>query len=97
MFETPETKSYEEVDAAQAKLHDAGLDHWSVTPMHGISGDSRAYFKATRVAPGGIREVTHREAHILVELAREVDARLASIEPQATAVVSGTADTTTGG
>jgi hypothetical protein len=97
MFETPETKSYEEVDAAQAKLAQAGLDHWQVTPMHGVSGDSRAYFKATRVAPGGIREVTHREAHILVELAREVDARLASLDPQATPVASDAADTTTGG
>jgi hypothetical protein len=92
----PETKMPDAVDAAQSLFADAGLAHWQVTPMHGVSGDPRAYFKATRVAPGGIREVTHREARVLLELARELDARIGG-QPEAVAVTSSTLDTHTYG
>jgi hypothetical protein len=88
-----ETKSHEDVEAAQAKLNEAGLSNWSVVPVHGTDGDVLAYFRATRVAPGGIREVMHREARILVELCREVDARIASVETPAAHVVSGVQNT----
>jgi hypothetical protein len=89
----PESKSYEEVQNAQALLDGAGLSHWSVTPVHGVSGDPLAYFKATRVAPGGIREVTHREARVLLDLCREAELRFDTAPQSAVTVTSGPIDT----
>src|SRR2546429_579387 len=91
----PESKSYEDVEAAQELLSAAGLNHWQVVPIHGAHGDPFGYFKASRVAPGGIREVTHREARVLLRLAQEVDARLNSTPQGAAVVTSGTTDTNT--
>jgi hypothetical protein len=91
----PESKSHEDVANAQTLLDDAGLSHWKVTGMQAVSGDPFAYFKATRIAAGGIREVTHREARVLLELAREVDTRIASTSPQSVTVTSGVRDTHT--
>lgn len=92
----PETKTPDEVDDVQANFDAAGFGHWTITPQHGVSGDLRAYFRAERVAPNGKREVTHREGRVLLELAREVDARFGA--PEAVAVVAGVLDThNTGG
>jgi hypothetical protein len=90
-----ETKSYDEVDALQVTLEEAGLGHWKVTPMNGVHGDHRAYFRAERPTPNGKAEVTHREARVLVRLASEKDALLASTNPPP--VASGSADTSTYG
>jgi hypothetical protein len=91
----PETKSYEDVEAAQARLDDAGLGHWKVTPMHGTEHDPLAMFRAERVAPNGKREIAHREARVLVRLAREADSRIPDDSP--VAVSTGTTDTSTHG
>jgi hypothetical protein len=93
MLYEPEIKSHAEVAEAQALFDAAEMSHWQVTGTTGTRLDHLAYFRAERVAPNAKREVIHTDARVLLGLAREVDARIASLDPTAVAVTSGlTAD-----
>src|SRR5439155_13847950 len=91
----PEIKSHAEVDEAQRLFNDAGMSHWFLTGTIGTAADRLSYFRAERVAPGGKREIIHNEARVLLDLAREVDARLASLDSTAVAVSTGVLNTHT--
>jgi hypothetical protein len=93
MIEEPQIKSYAEVEEAQKLLNENGCEHWFVTGTTGTAHDRMAYFRAERTAPNGKREVMHTEARVLLNLCREVDARMASVETPAQHVVSGVQNT----
>ncbi len=66
--------------ATQALLDETSLSHWRVMLANGTASDPRSYYRAERQGPRA--EVIHTEAEVLVALAAEADARLASLQPR---------------
>jgi len=93
-----ESKSYDDIEAAQELLNENDCGHWEVGSTAGTSADPLAFFTAQRIVSGGRSfQVTHRDAKTLLALAQEADARFAANDLPPIAVHSGTADTVTQG
>jgi hypothetical protein len=74
----PAAKTYDELEEAERLFAEAGLTGWSVTPLNGQVGDATSLFRAERPTPNGKREIAHASAEVLVRLAQEADALIAS-------------------
>jgi hypothetical protein len=93
----PQSVTLEQVEAAQELLNEHGFGHWFVNGVAGNHADPIARFSAQRIIPGGRAfSVLHDDPKVLLELAREADARF-NDSPQSVVVVSGNADTSTHG
>jgi len=76
----PESKTPEEVAAVQAQLDTLGTG-WVAGARDGGGGDRNSYFTASRPASNSHQEVIHANAAIVVQLAKECDARLGVAKP----------------
>jgi hypothetical protein len=92
-FEITQPLTRDELERAQGLLNDAGFENWVVSGVRGAGGDPSLY-RAERVLGGSgpRQEKYHASPETLVELVREVEARLPSSKP--IAVSDGMADST---
>lgn len=76
MSDTPRHLTSTQLADAQQLMDDAGLPAWRVMPTPGHADDPTPLYRAER-SGSILQSVIHTDAHTLVKLAQEIEARVA--------------------